>query len=72
MILAADSDRSRKRASRVSILGWRPCQLKRKVPCTLAGEALSLSAAVAEVEYMQVLFRDVVLHDDDVPDCRSL
>eukprot|EP00959_Pyramimonas_sp_CCMP1952_P058466 1221026-Pyramimonas_sp.AAC.1 len=55
---------------KASLLGWRSCKLRRKVPSTLAGETQALSAAVAEVEFLQVMCRDVIFRDVDIPDCR--
>eukprot|EP00959_Pyramimonas_sp_CCMP1952_P212523 4446570-Pyramimonas_sp.AAC.1 len=40
------------------------------MPFTLAGETQALSSAVAGVEFLQVLYRDVVFQDVDVPECR--
>ena len=45
---------------RVSPLAWRSARLKRRVPSTLAGETLALSQAVAEVEWMQLLYADAL------------
>ena len=70
MVLATDKDLVDNKPAKVSILGWRSTKLKRKVPSTLAGETQALSGAVAEVEYLQVLYRDIVFRDVDVPDCR--
>lgn len=43
-------------------------ELKRKVPSIRAGEALSLSAAIAEVEWQQYLYRDVMFEGLRCPD----
>ena len=49
--------------TKVSILSWRSSKLKRRVSSTLAGEALAFSQAMAEVEWLQLMIRDV-LHGD--------
>eukprot|EP00959_Pyramimonas_sp_CCMP1952_P100727 2107137-Pyramimonas_sp.AAC.1 len=69
MVLAADCSVLENKAVKASILGWRSSKLRRKVPSTLAGETQALSAAVAEVEFLQILYRDVMFHDVDTPDC---
>ena len=48
---------------RVSPVCWRSVKLKRRVPSTLAGEALALSQGMAQVEWMQVMLRRVVVGD---------
>lgn len=58
------------RTPRVSLLSWRSTKLKRKVPATLAGEALGLSAAIFEVEWMQCMYQDVVFAKLLSPDWR--
>lgn len=56
------------RASRVSLLSWRSTKLKRRVPSSLAGEALNLSAAVAEVEWLQCMYLDMMFAGLRCPD----
>eukprot|EP00959_Pyramimonas_sp_CCMP1952_P259823 5432287-Pyramimonas_sp.AAC.1 len=60
MALTADKSAIENQAVRQFILGWRSCKLRRRVPSTLAGRPQALSAAVAEVEYLQVLCRGIV------------
>ena len=52
---------------RVSPICWRSSKLKRRVPSTLAGEALAMSQGVCQVEWLQVMFRDI-LHGDVTSD----
>eukprot|EP00959_Pyramimonas_sp_CCMP1952_P287932 6021377-Pyramimonas_sp.AAC.1 len=63
MALATDRSLLDNRSVKASILGWRSCKLRRKAPSTLAGETQASPAAVAEVEHLQVLYRDVVFRD---------
>eukprot|EP00959_Pyramimonas_sp_CCMP1952_P242270 5063782-Pyramimonas_sp.AAC.1 len=70
MVLAADADVLSNQAVKASMLSWRSSKLRRKVPSTLAGETQALSAAVAEVEFLQILYRDVVFQDVNVQDHR--
>lgn len=58
------------RAARVSLLSWRSTKVKRKVPSTLAGEAMSLSASIADVEWLQCMYRDVMFAGLRCPDWR--
>eukprot|EP00969_Alexandrium_andersonii_P323256 14282858-Alexandrium_andersonii.AAC.1 len=51
--------------SLATLLAWRSAKLKRRVPSTLAGEALALSLAVALTEHLQILWRDVNFQDAD-------
>eukprot|EP00959_Pyramimonas_sp_CCMP1952_P087990 1841052-Pyramimonas_sp.AAC.1 len=72
MVLATDKSVIDNRVVRASILGWRSSKLRRKVTSTLAGETQALSQAVAEVEFLQVLYRDIVFRDVNVSDlCRG-
>ena len=64
MVLLAETLPSGTEKVKVFPITWRSCKLKRRVPSTLAVEALSLSQSVAEVEFLQVLMRDVL--DGDV------
>ena len=63
VIMASDQLPSASRRIRVSILSWRSAKLKRRVSSTLAGEALAFNQALAEVEWIQLMIRDV-LHGD--------
>ena len=63
VILASDRMPSASQKTKVSVLSWRSSKLKRRVSSTLAGEALSFSQALAEVEWLQLMIRDV-LHGD--------
>lgn len=46
-------------SSREPLASWRSTKLKQRVPSMLAGKALSISAAISEVEWMQRMYRDV-------------
>ena len=63
VILASDRLPLASQKTKVSILSWRSSKLKRRVSSTLAGEALSFSQALAEVEWLQLMIRDI-LHGD--------
>ena len=63
MILAAGPGISDGVKTPVSVLSWKSTKLRRRVSSTLAGETLALSAAIAEVEWVQWLLRDV-MHGD--------
>ena len=63
IILGADSMPSASKKIKVSVLSWRSTKLRRKVPSTLAGEALSFSQSLGEVEWFQIMFRDVIYGD---------
>lgn len=69
--MASDSLPSASRPSRVSILSWRSAKLKRRVSSTLAGEALAFSQALGELEWLQIMFRDVIFGDVNRSDWRS-
>ena len=71
IILASDAIPSASRPSRVSILSWRSAKLKRRVSSTLAGEALAFSQALGELEWLQVMFRDILFGDVNRSDWRS-
>lgn len=47
----------------VSVLSWRSSKLKRRVTSTMAGETLSMSQCLGEVEWLQVFFRDLCYGD---------
>eukprot|EP00971_Amphidinium_carterae_P308113 6123444-Amphidinium_carterae.1 len=59
LIFATDGLPKTEELVRLSPLMWKSSKLKRKVPSTLAGEALALSEAVASVEWSQMMLRDV-------------
>jgi hypothetical protein len=63
VVLAADRVPSACQKTKVSILSWRSAKLKRRVTSTLASEALSFSQALGELEWIQILIRDI-LHGD--------
>ena len=67
LVMAADASIRQNKRARVSILSWRSTRLKRAVSSTVAAETLSLSAALAEAQWLQVLFRDAVFQDVSVP-----
>ena len=48
---------------RVSILSWRSAKLKRRVASTLASETLAFGQSLGELEWLQLMVRDV-LHGD--------
>ncbi len=50
LVVASDEELAKGEKARVSVLSWRSTRLKRVVASTLAGEVLSLSAALAEAE----------------------
>eukprot|EP00972_Heterocapsa_arctica_P013268 1949305-Heterocapsa_arctica.AAC.1 len=63
--MAADKSLLDGHSARVSPVSWRSTRVKRVVSSTLAGETLALSACLAEMEWLQMLFRDVFFHDID-------
>ena len=63
IIMAAEKVPSASSKTKVSILSWRSAKLKRRVSSTLASEALSFSQALGELEWIQIMIRDVV-HGD--------
>ena len=63
VILATGSLPSASHGRKASILSWRSSKIKRRVASTLAGEALAFSQALGELEWLQVMFRDVVFGD---------
>ncbi|CAK0871511.1 unnamed protein product, partial [Prorocentrum cordatum] len=68
LVLAADSGIRNNARARVSLLSWRSQRLKRVVASTVAAETLFLSSAVAEAQWLQVLWRDSVHGDAPRPD----
>ena len=63
MVLAAERIPKGTEKVRVSPLSWRSSKLKRRVPSTLAGEALAMSQGVSQVEWLQILMRDALYGD---------
>ena len=63
IIMAADRVPSASVKTKVSILSWRSAKLKRRVSSTLASEALAFSQALCEMEWLQIMVRDIV-HGD--------
>ena len=57
-----------RRTAKVSRISKRSAKLKRKVSSKLAGETVALSQAVAEVEWLQVMMRDIMVGDVAVRD----
>ena len=49
--------------TKVSVLSWRSTKLKRRVTSTLASETLSFSQCMGEIEWLQVLYRDMIYGD---------
>ena len=65
LVLASSMMPSHDRRIPVSLLSWRSSKLKRRVTSTMAGETLAMSQCIAEVEWLQIFFRDVVHNDVD-------
>ena len=65
VIFASDRMPSASQKVKVSTLSWRSSKLKRRVSSTLAGETLSFSQGLSEIEWLQVMFRDVIYGDVD-------
>ncbi|CAK9083538.1 Retrovirus-related Pol polyprotein from transposon RE2 (Retro element 2) (AtRE2) [Includes: Protease RE2 [Durusdinium trenchii] len=63
VIMAADQLPSASNRTKVSILSWRSSKLRRKVASTLASEALAFSQSLGEVEWIQIMIRDIVKGD---------
>ena len=63
LVLAAERLPTGAERVRVSPVCWRSAKLKRRVPSTLAGEALALSQGMAQVVWMQVMLRSVLVGD---------
>ncbi len=63
VIMGAERMPSASRKTKVSILSWRSAKLKRRVSSTLAGEALAFSQSLGEMEWLQIMFRDVCFGD---------
>ncbi len=71
VIMASDSLPAANSRVKVSILSWRSSKLKRRVSSTLAGEALAFSQALGEMEWLQVMVRDIVHGDVNRVDWRK-
>ena len=63
VIMASDRLPSASGKIRVSVLSWRSSKLKRRVASTLASETLAFGQALGELEWIQLMIRDV-LHGD--------
>ena len=63
IIMASDTMPSASSSCKVSILSWRSAKLRRRVSSTLAGEALACSQSLSELEWLQIMYRDI-LHGD--------
>ena len=70
VVLAAEKIPAANRPVKVSVLSWRSSKLKRRVASTLASEALAFDQALGELEWLQIMFRDVVHHDVNRSDWR--
>ena len=63
LVLASDKVPTHDEHLRVSVLSWRSTKLKRRVTSTLASETLAFSQCLGEIEWMQVLYRDITFGD---------
>lgn len=63
VVLMANKIPSASFKTKVSIISWRSAKLRRRVSSTLASEALAFSQSLGEVEWLQIMFRDIV-HGD--------
>ena len=63
VVLVAERVPAANVSTKVSILSWRSAELKRRCSSTLASEALALDQALGELEWLQIMFRDVVFND---------
>ena len=63
IVLASDRLPAHDEHLRVSVLSWRSTKLKRRVTSTLASETLAFSQCLREIEWMQVLYRDLLFGD---------
>lgn len=63
IVFIADQVPSASRRVKVSTVSWRSARLKRKVSSTLASETLALSQSLSEVEWLQMIVRDVLFGD---------
>ncbi|CAK0848367.1 unnamed protein product, partial [Prorocentrum cordatum] len=67
IVMAADAAIRANQRARVSVLSWRSQRLKRVISSTVAAETLSLSGAIAEAQWLHVLWRDTVFGDVNRP-----
>jgi len=58
LVVVADARVRQSQRARASILSWRSQRLKRVISSTLAAKTLSLSCAVAEAQWLQMLCED--------------
>lgn len=65
MVLTSNALPTHDRRIPVSIISWRSSKLKRRVTSTMAGETQALSQCLGEVEWLQVMHRDLVHGDVD-------
>ena len=63
IVLASDLLPAHDLKINVSVLSWRSSKLKRRVTSTMAGETLSMSQCIGEVEWMQIFYRDLMFGD---------
>eukprot|EP00435_Cladocopium_sp_Y103_P028304 s1227_g7.t1 len=63
IIMATNAMPSASYKVKAPVLSWRSAKLRRRVSSTLAGEALAFSQALGELEWLQIMFRDVVFGD---------
>jgi len=49
--------------AKISQIRWRSNKIRRRVASTLAGEAVTFNDSLAEMEYVQVMLRDIVHND---------
>ena len=68
LVLVAEPSLKHNRRAKVSALAWRSTRLKRAVASTVAAETLALSAAVAEAQWLQVLYRSLIFQDVVAPE----
>ena len=52
--------------AKTSLIRWRANKIRRKVASTFAGEAVTFNDSPAEVEYIQVMLRDIIYNDVNV------
>ena len=52
--------------AKISPIRWRSNKIRRNVASTLVGEAVTFSESLAEVEYLQVMLRDIIHNDVNV------
>ena len=63
LVLGSDRIPTHDEQLKVSVLSWRSTKLRRRVTSTLASETLAFSQCMGEIEWMQVLYRDMVFGD---------